>query len=78
MSALHTNRNIQTVLLGDSLIQGLSDKQLFTTGPITLKQKHQMILQMVCYVPPLQSKKGTVLQTYTSPDFYSVTSEKST
>ena len=56
----------------------LSGKQLFTAGPTTLKQTRQMILQMVCYPPPLRSKKGTALQTYTSPDFYPVTSEKST
>ena len=32
-----------------------------------MTQTRQMKLQMVYYVPPLQSKKGTTLQTYTSP-----------
>ena len=90
MSTLNVNRNIQTVLLGDSLVQGLSrlqrygihfsgrthyivvygetksktyygerknqnvhplsDKQLFTAGPITLKKTRQMMSQMVYHV----------------------------
>ena len=114
MSALNTNRNIQTVLLGDLLIQGLfrctkvwnsffgkdtlnccirgdkvenllwrADNLEFTpaiiqvvTNNIEANTPNGITNGLLCSA--LTIKKRTVLQKYTSPDFYPVTSEKST
>ena len=118
MSVLNTNRNIQIVLLGDSLIQGLSRytkvwnsffgkntlncgiwsykvenllwrvenlefppaiRQVFIhcrTNNIEANTPNDIANGLLCSA--LTIKKGTELQTYTSLDFYPVTSEKPT
>ena len=118
MSTLNTNRNIQTVLLGDSLIQELSTytkvwNSLFGKDTLNFGVRSDKVENLLWRAdnpgfPPairqivihcatnnieantpndiangllgstLTIKKGTVLQKYTSPDLYPMTSEKPT